>query len=261
MKTPRVGIFKYSCCAGCQFQLIFFQEHLLEMLGAVDIVYGRMETDRDESEGPFDVALIEGAITESWQADEVKRVRRHARLLVPIGSCAVNGGVPAIKNLTNEYEVESRVYEDTEPIHSMRAAPVHHYVKVDAVLRGCPVGERDLAELVSSLLLDRKPRMVDTCVCAECKRKGNVCILVAEGKPCMGPVTNGGCGALCPSNHRACYACWGPLPTANALALAKQFEIMGFPPEQIVQRFSEFGYPTVQFQKAAELYQPQETAP
>ncbi len=256
---PRIGIFKYSCCAGCQFQLIFFQRHLLAMLGAVDIVYGRMETDRDEAQGPFDLALIEGAITESWQADELKRVRDCSKLLVPIGSCATNGGIPAIKNLTNERDIQGRVYDELSTIHAMRAAPVHHYVRVDAMLRGCPAGERDLAELVSSLLLDRKPRVVDTAVCVECKARGNTCILVAEGKPCMGPVTNGGCGALCPSNHRACYACWGPLPNANGPALAREFERMGVPPEQIVRLFSQFGYPTAEFLKAAELYESRST--
>ncbi len=254
MAAPRVGIFKYSCCAGCQFQLIFFQRQLLELLGAVEIVYGRMETDRDEADGPFDLALVEGAITESWQADELKRVRARARLLVPIGSCAVNGGIPAIKNRTSEHEVQRRVYGDLGPVHSMRAAPVHHYVRVDEVLRGCPAGERDLAELVVSLLLDRQPRMTDQCVCVECKARGNTCILVAEGEPCMGPVTAGGCGALCPSNHRACYACWGPLPGANGPALARQFERLGLPPDHIVRRFSLFGYPILEFQQAADLY-------
>lgn len=175
--------------------------------------------------------------------------------LVPIGSCAVNGGIPAIKNLINEHEVEARVYDDLEPIHAMRAAPISHYVHVDANVRGCPMGEKDLLELVSALGLARRPRTVDYSVCVECKKKHNTCILVSEGRPCMGPVTNGGCGALCPSNHRACYACWGPLPNANAPALARQFEQLGLPPDEIVRRFTEFGYPTLDFQKGAELYQ------
>ncbi len=254
MDRPRVGIFKYSCCAGCQFQLIFFQEHLLETLQAVEIVYGRMERTGGRAEGPFDIALVEGAVTEAWQADELKRVRQCSRLLVPIGSCAVNGGVPAIKNRTPELTVESKVYADIGPVHSMRAAPVDQYVKVDACLRGCPMGEADLLELVSSFLLGRKPDLVDYAVCVECKIKGNTCVLISENQPCMGPVTNAGCGALCPSRGRACYACWGPLPNANGPALARQFEQMGMPPDEIVRRFTEFGYPTLEFRKGAELY-------
>jgi sulfhydrogenase subunit delta len=255
VKKPRIGIFKYSCCAGCQFQLIFFQEHLLETLQSIDIVYGRMERTGGNAEGPFDIALVEGAITEAWQADELKRVRKCSTLLVPIGSCAVNGGVPAIKNRAPELVVESKVYRDISPVHSMRAAPVDQYVEVDAYLRGCPMGEADLLELVSSFLLGRKPDLVDYAVCVECKIKGNTCVLVSENLPCMGPVTNAGCGALCPSSGRACYACWGPLPNANGPALARQFELMGMPPDEIVRRFTEFGYPTLEFRKGAELYE------
>jgi len=251
MRKPKVGIFKCTACAGCQFQLIYFIEHLKEVLGAIDIVYGKMETESEKVNGPFDVALIEGAVTEAEQADQLKVVRRNSKYLVPIGSCAVNGGIPAIKNMSPELEVQTRVYEDISPMHSMRAHAVSEYVPVDALLRGCPVGERDLYELVASLLLDRKPNMVEHCVCVECKMKGNPCLLVTERVPCMGPVTNGGCGAMCPSNARACYACWGPMANANSTALARRFEEIGLPPDEIVRRFSLFGYPTVEFHKVA----------
>ncbi len=251
MRKPRVGIFKYTCCAGCQFQIIYFIERVKEVLGAVDVVYGKMVTDSPSERGPFDVALIEGAITEAEQADQLKMVRRNSKYLVPIGSCAVNGGIPAIKNMSSELEIQARVYGDITPMHSMRAHAVAEYVKVDAVLRGCPVGERDLYEQVASLLLDRKPNILEHCVCVECKMKGNPCLLVTEKVPCMGPVTNAGCGALCPGNGRACYGCWGPMDNANSTALAQRFEEMGLPPDEIVRRFSMFGYPTVEFHKVA----------
>jgi coenzyme F420-reducing hydrogenase gamma subunit len=255
MKKPKIGIFKYSSCAGCQFQLIFFQQHLVETLEAVEITYGRMETSGGSPDGPFDIALIEGAITESWQADELKRVRANSRLVVPIGSCAVNGGIPAIKNMKPELDVQRPVYESLAPIHSMRAAPVDQYVPVDAYLRGCPFDDRDLVELVTAHQLGRSPHMVDYSVCVECKLRGNTCVLIARNLPCMGPVTNGGCGALCPSSNRACYGCWGPLPGANGPALARRFEELGMAADEIVRRFSEFGYPTLEFRKAAALYE------
>jgi sulfhydrogenase subunit delta len=251
MGKPKVGIFKYSCCAGCQFQLIYFIKHLGEMLSSLDIVYGKMETSSEDSGGPFDIALIEGAITEVEQADELKRVRLNSTYLIPFGSCAVNGGIPAIKNMLPELEVESRVYQDISPMHSMKAHAVEEYVKVDAVLRGCPAGERDLYELVTSLLLGKAPDLVEHSVCVECKMKGNPCLLLTEHVPCMGPVTNGGCGAMCPSNGRACYGCWGPMAHANSPALAQKFEDMGLPPDEIVRRFSMFGYPTAEFHKVA----------
>lgn len=255
MEKIRLGIFKYSCCAGCQFQFFFFQEHVLQTLGAVDIVYCKMAASGGVKEGPFEVALIEGAITESWQLDELKKVREISRFLIPIGSCAVNGGIPAIKNIDPEIEVEKRVYQDISVLHSMKAHSIDDYVKVDGYVRGCPMGERDLLELLTSLLLNIKPSFPEYCVCVECKLKGAICLLVAEGKPCMGPVTNAGCGALCPSHARACYGCWGPAPNVNAPALAKKFEQLGLSPDDIVRKFTQFASPKIEFRKGAEMYE------
>jgi coenzyme F420-reducing hydrogenase gamma subunit len=254
IKKPRIGIFKYSCCAGCQFQFLYFQEHVLEALGAVEIIYCKMESSGGVEEGPFDIALIEGAITESKQVDQLKMIRERSRFLIPIGSCAVNGGVVAIKDMTPELEVQRRVYNDTSLIHSMRPHAVDAYVKVDGYVRGCPMGEKDLLELLSSFLLKKEPVFTNQSVCVECKLAGNICLLVAYQKPCMGPVTNGGCGALCPSKGRACYGCWGPMEDANAPALARKFERIGLPPDEIVRKFTQFASITLQFRKGAEIY-------
>lgn len=247
-KKPRIGVFKNSCCAGCEFQLIYFQKHLMETFGAVDIVYCRMLESGGDAEGPFDVALIEGAISELWQEKLLKKVRQASTWLIPIGSCAVCGGVPAIKNTSLELEVEKRVYDDVSVLHSRKALPVDRYVKVDGCVKGCPMGERDLYELVTALLLKKKrPDFLGYCVCVECKLKGNTCVLVAYNDPCMGPVTSAGCGALCPSNNRACYSCWGPMKDANSRALSRQFLEMGLDDRDISRRFTEFGQPTEEF--------------
>ena len=246
-KKPIVGIFKYSCCAGCEFQLIYFQKHILETIDAVEIKYCQMLQSDGEENGPFDVALIEGAITEQWQAEQLKKVRSVSKYLIPIGSCAVCGGVPAIKNNSEEYEMQKKVYKDTEMIHSIKAAPINQYVKVDGYVKGCPMGERDLTELVISILLGKKPDFREYCVCVECKLKGNICVLVAYNQMCMGPVTNAGCGALCPSHDRACYGCWGPNKDANARALADQFLKMGFGTTDVFRKFTEFGQPATEW--------------
>lgn len=256
MAPPKLGVFKFTCCAGCEFELIYFQPKVLETLGAVEVRYFKMLDSGGVEEGPFDVALIDGGISESWQADQLKQIRANSRYLVPIGSCAVNGGIPAIKNTSCEMEVEKRVYEDLSRIHSMKMAPIDHIVKVDAYIRGCPMSDAELLEVLSALLLGKQPVLLDYCVCVECKLAGNICVLVADNKPCMGPVTNAGCGALCPSRRRACFACWGPVRAgANPVALARQFESMGYPPDEIVRRFTEFGSPTLTFRKGAELYE------
>ncbi|MEI6080121.1 MAG: oxidoreductase, partial [bacterium] len=187
---PRIGVFKYSCCAGCEFQLIYFQKHILETLGAVDIVYCQMLRSDGIEEGPFDVALIEGAITEDWQFEQLKKVRENSKFVIPIGSCAVCGGVPAIKNTAKQAkDVEDRVYNGTVELHSTKTRPIDQCVKVDGYVKGCPMGERDLTELVISLLMDREPNFLEYCVCVECKLKNNICVLVAYNEPCMGPVT------------------------------------------------------------------------
>jgi len=246
-EKPRIGVFKYSCCAGCEFQLIYFQEFVLETLGAVKINYCRMLQSGGIEEGPFDVALVEGAITEQWQADQVKKIRAVSKYVIPIGSCAVCGGVPAIKNTAEEFEAEQRVYSDLSAIHSVKAYPIDQYVKVDGYIKGCPMGVRDLTELVISLLLGKKPDFLEFCVCVECKLKNNICVLVAYDEPCMGPVVNAGCGALCPSHNRACYGCWGPMKDANAKALADRFEKMRLSRREIIGRFTEFGQPQTEW--------------
>lgn len=255
MAKPRVGIFKYSCCAGCQFELIFFQKHVEEVFGVIDLVYCKMAQSSGIDEGPFDVALIEGTVTEAHQVDQLKRVRQASKYLFAMGSCAVNGGIPAIKSRSAELEIEKRVYDDTSVIHSITPQPLDAYVKVDGYIKGCPVGDRDLFELFASLFFDKKPNFFNYSVCMECKRKGNTCVLVAYNEPCMGPVTNAGCGALCPTYERACYACWGHMEDANAPALARQFEKMGLPDEDIVRRFTEFSSVRIEFRKGAEMYE------
>ena len=215
----------------------------MEVFDAAEITYCKMLQSGGNENGPFDIALIEGAITEQWQVEQLKKVRSASKYLIPIGSCAVCGGVPAIKNTDQEYEIQKRVYRDISVIHSVKTNPIDQYVKVDGYVKGCPMGVRDLTELVTSLLLDKKPEFLQYCVCVECKLKGNICVLVAYGEPCMGPVTNAGCGALCPSHNRGCYGCWGPMKDANARALAGQFEKMGLNREDIFRKFTEFGQP------------------
>lgn len=251
----RLGFFKYSCCAGCEFELAFFQRHIVETLEGFEFVYCRMLASGGAPEGPFDVALVEGTITEAWQADELKKIRERSKLLFAIGSCAVNGGIPAIKSSVPEHEVQGRVYKELSTIHSIRPHAISAYVRVDGDIKGCPPGERDLYEALTSVRLEKAPNFIEYSLCIECKMMGNPCVLVASNQPCMGPVTNAGCGALCPSSRRPCYSCFGPMKQANGLALARRFEAMGLPPEDIVRRFTLFGADTVQYRKVIEHYE------
>lgn len=249
----RLGFFKYSCCAGCEFQTFYFQRHLPETLENFDIVFARMVSSGGTPDGPFDVSLIEGTITEAWQVDELKRTRKNSKLVFAIGACAVNGGIPAIKTMVPELEVEESVYHDLSTIHSIRPHPIDVYIPVDGEIRGCPPGERDLFEALSSVITGKKPDFLRYAVCVECKLKGNICVLNAYNMPCMGPVTNAGCGALCPSYKRPCYSCFGSLKQANAPALAKRFRKIGLSREDIRRKFTMFDSNTSEFRKAADM--------
>ena len=255
VRKPRLGFFKYSCCSGCEFAFIFFQQRVLETLANVDVVFCRMVTSGGAPDGPFDLALVEGTITESWQADELKVIRDNSRLVYAIGSCATNGGIPAIKAAAVEQEVEKRVYSDLSTIHSVRPHAVASYIRIDGEIKGCPPADHEMHEVLTSVMLDKKPRLTDQSVCMECKMAGNSCLLTEGGKPCMGPVTSGGCGALCPTCNRACYSCWGPMDQANSMALARQFEKMGLSRAEIFRRFTLFGADTAQYRQVWEHYE------
>lgn len=255
MKRPSIGFYKFSCCAGCEFMTIYFQRHILETLENCDFVFCRMLSSAEEPDTSLDIALVEGAITEAWQADELIRIREKTRYLFAIGSCAVNGGIPAIKATLTEHEVQKRVYKDLSNIHSIRPHAINTYVRVDGNIMGCPPDEEGIIEALASVAFGKKPDFREYSVCIECKIKGNICLLVSDSKPCMGPVTNAGCSALCPSNGRPCYSCFGPMSQANATALAKRFEMMGLTREDIKRKFSEFGADTPQFRRVIEQHE------
>ncbi len=240
-RKPRVGFFKFSCCTGCGFQLAYFQKSLEDTLKSFDFTFFRLASSSGTPEGPFDLALVEGAVTEPYQIIELKKIRANSAVLYAVGSCAITGGIPAIKAGVPEMEVQNKAYRTKlYGLTSLRPSVLGDYVEIDGSVRGCPPGERDLQEAMVSVLFHRKPEFAGYSVCVECKIKGNICVLVAEGLPCMGPVTNAGCGALCPSYHRACYSCFGLMGQANTAALKGKFRKLGLTEDEIERRFSLF---------------------
>ncbi|HEY7331515.1 MAG TPA: oxidoreductase [Candidatus Limnocylindria bacterium] len=221
--APRVGVVKMASCDGCQLTLLDLEDELLAIGERFELVDFPEATSR-RSEGPYDVLLVEGSISTPEQAEQIEALRERSTLLVTIGACATAGGIQAMRNWGNEPEWRAVVYPQPEYIESLaQARPVSDYVKVDAELRGCPIDPGQLLELLTALRLGRRPQLPDEAVCLECKRLGRVCVLVAGGAPCMGPLTVTGCGALCPGFARGCYACFGPRERANVTSLAGWF--------------------------------------
>ena len=216
----RVGVAKLASCDGCQLTLLDLEDELLAIGARFDLVEFPEATSR-RSEGPYDLLLVEGSVSTPEQAAEILRLRERSKMLVTIGACATAGGIQALRNFGNEPEWRASVYPRPELIESLATAtPVADHVAVDAELRGCPIDRYQLLELLTALRVGRRPQLPDEAVCLECKRLGRVCVLVADGTPCLGPVTQTGCGALCPGYARGCYACFGPREAPNAASLS-----------------------------------------
>ncbi len=235
---PRLGVFKLASCDGCQLTLLGCEDELLPLTERVEIAHFPEASSRTDVHGTFDVALVEGSVSAPWQLEELLSIRARTKLLVTIGACATAGGVQALRNGRDIAEFTRAVYASPEYISTLeRSTPVSAHVSVDYELRGCPIDKHQLLEVLTALLVGRRPAIRDESVCMECKRRGNVCVLVARDEPCLGPVVHAGCGALCPTFDRGCYGCFGPKESPATSALAARFQRDGMVPVELVRRF------------------------
>jgi sulfhydrogenase subunit delta len=236
----KLAVWKFASCDGCQLSLLDLEDHLLALAGALDIALF-MEASRAAAPGPYDLSLVEGSITTAHDAKRIKEVRRSSKLLVTIGACATAGGIQALRNFTDVKEYIPLVYAHPEYIKTLATStPIADHVKVDFELRGCPINKNQLLEVVKALLQGRAPKVSAESVCVACKIRGSICVMVADGAPCLGPVTHAGCGAICPSYHRACYGCYGPKDHPNMASLTSQFRQMGVSEADIVRMLRTF---------------------
>jgi coenzyme F420-reducing hydrogenase gamma subunit len=192
-------------------------------------------------EGPYDLSLVEGSITTPGDRERIRKVRDVSRRLVTIGACATAGGIQALRNFGDVEEFTSVVYASPQYISTLETStPISAHVKVDFELRGCPIDKRQLLEVISAYLNERRPAVAEHSVCIECKRRGTVCVMVAHGTPCLGPVTHAGCGALCPAYDRGCYGCFGPMESPNTASLSEWWKRLGASDDQLVRVYRAF---------------------
>lgn len=230
---PKLAVWKFSSCDGCQLSLLDLEDELLEIAGAVEIAYF-LEATRATAKGPYDISLVEGSITTRHDAERLHTVRRQSKTLIAIGACANSGGIQALKNFADHRDFIRAVYARPEYIDTLATSTgIADHVPVDFELRGCPVSKHQLLEVLSAALAGRKPNVPRYSQCMECKRAGTVCVMVAKGQACLGPVTQAGCGNLCPSCTRGCYGCFGPKETPNTAALTAEFTVLGESPKAI----------------------------
>jgi sulfhydrogenase subunit delta len=240
VRKPTLAVWKFASCDGCQLSLLDCEDDLLALAGEVEIAYF-LEASRATVKGPYDLSLVEGSVTTAHDAERIQQVRRSSRKLVTIGACATAGGVQALRNFANVKDFLSIVYASPEYVSTLETStPISAHVKVDFELNGCPINKHQLLEVITAFLQGRRPNISTASVCMECKRRGTVCVMVAHGTPCLGPVTHAGCGAICPAYDRGCYGCFGPMETPNTVSLTRQLRVLGMGDREVDRVFRTF---------------------
>jgi coenzyme F420-reducing hydrogenase gamma subunit len=253
-KKPRLAVWKFASCDGCQLSLLDCEDELLAVAGVIDIAYFP-EARRSADVGHYDLSLVEGSITTPHDAGRIHEIRARSGFLVTIGACATAGGIQALRNFADVKDYASIVYAQPDYINSLATStPIADHIKVDFELRGCPISKHQLIEVVCAFLAGRRPVTPAHSTCIECKLRGNVCVMVAHGTPCLGPVTHAGCGAICPSYDRGCYGCFGPKETPNASALSEQLAALGMDEGTLRRVYSTFNANAPEFRDESERH-------
>ena len=254
-RRPRLAVWKFASCDGCQLSLLNCEDELLALTGFIEIA-NFLELSRAVQPGPYDISLVEGSISTPHDAERIHRIRRSSNYLISIGACATAGGIQALRNSQDAGEFISLVYPSPEYISALKkSTPISEHVTVDYELRGCPINKTQLLEVLNAFLNHRKPNVPAHSVCMECKARNTVCVMVAKGLPCLGPVTHAGCDALCPSFGRGCFGCYGPKEAVQTAPLGAQLRRMGMPAPDIVRVFRSFNAGAEAFRRESEDYE------
>jgi len=253
-QPPRLAVWKFASCDGCQLSLLDCEDELLTLAHAVRIA-NFPEASSAVEEGPYDLSLVEGSITTAHDANRIRLVRRQSKHLVTIGACATAGGIQALRNFADVKEYVAAIYASPQYIETLATStPISAHVSVDYELQGCPINKAQLIEVICAFLSGRKPAIGAHSVCVECKQRSTSCVMVAHGTPCLGPVTHAGCGAICPSFNRGCYGCYGPMETPNTAALSRLFKTLGATSGDLHRVYRTFNANSEPFKKESEAH-------
>ena len=252
---PKLAVWKFASCDGCQLSILDCENELMAVAGAVEIA-NFAEATKAVVKGPYDISLVEGSITTEHDAERIHKIRRVSKYLITIGACATAGGIQALRNFVDVKDYVRAVYASPQYIETLtKSTPIRDHVFVDFQLRGCPISKYQLLEVISALLNNRKPVTPPHSVCIQCKAAGTVCVMVAQGQPCLGPVTQAGCDALCPSYCRGCYGCFGPKETPNTAALTEAWKALGATDSELVRAYRGFNAYAEAFRRESEAHE------
>ena len=247
-QKKRLGVFKFASCDGCQLSLLSCEDELLGIADQIDIAYFLEASSRIDS-GPFDLALVEGSISTNHDLKRIQIIRDQSKKLVTIGACATSGGIQSLRNWADSKEYLRYVYAKPEFIDSLKeSTPVSDHVRVDFELRGCPIDKGQLMEVMTAMIGDRRPNIPSYSVCMECKMRGTVCVAVSNNQPCIGPITQAGCGAICPAFDRPCFGCFGPAEDANCAPMSEHYVNCGASHQTMIHQLRNFNAATPVFQ-------------
>ena len=241
MAKPKIAIFDFACCEGCQLQIVNLEEEILDLLGVADVVEWREAMSEKSDE--YDIAIIEGSITRLEDEERVKLIRSRAKVLIALGACATMGGINKLKNNFDLDDVKKCVYGKaaSKPhLHTGLTKAVDEVVGVDYYVHGCPIDRKEFTYIVRSLVMGKTPEIPDYPVCVECKANGNPC-LWEYGQVCLGPIIRAGCGARCPSNGFRCFGCRGYVDNPNVEAARDVIEKYGLNVDDLKTKMVLFG--------------------
>lgn len=248
---PKIAVWKFASCDGCQLSLLNCEDELVALTEQIQIALFP-EASRAELPPPYDISLVEGSITTPHDRERIQEIRKNSKILITIGACATSGGIQALRNFGDIREFINIVYAKPEYISTLATSTaISDHIYVDFELRGCPINHIQLLEVINAYLNERRPNVSNYSVCLECKRKGNVCVPVAHGTPCIGPLTHAGCGAICPTYNRGCYGCYGPDENPNADALINNMKKNGVATAEIERLLLNFNTDAPAFKNAA----------
>lgn len=251
-RKPRIAVMKFASCDGCQLSLLDAEDELLAVCEHLEFVHFA-EASSDLQSGPYDITVVEGSITTTEDERRIRELRACSTRLITIGACATAGGIQSLRAWGDSQEWVREIYPKPEYIETLASStPIAAHVLVDYELRGCPINARQLIEVLTSLAAGRTPRIPSHAVCLDCKRRGTVCVMVAQSQACLGPITQAGCGAICPTYNRGCYGCFGPVQSGNVPALIQEFRQQGHAADQLVPLLRNFNATAPQFRAASD---------
>jgi sulfhydrogenase subunit delta len=234
---PRVAVFDFTSCEGCELQLANKEETLGPFLSCIEIVNFREVTS--EKSDDYDIALIEGSVSRPDEVPRLQKIRERAKVLVALGSCACYGGVHRMKNAYDLKDANKEVYgemaKETAPVRAL-----HEVVKVDLSIPGCPVSKEEVERIVQHVLLGVPYQPPRYPVCVECKQRFTVCVM-DKGQLCLGSISRAGCNAPCPAGGLGCWGCRGAADQPNLKEFLAIAERSGFGKQEVSERLNFFG--------------------